>query len=160
MTKSKNIRPPRPTYSGGFKNGAVELYQTRRREHANETPYAATVAVSETMGVTAMTIRNWVNRAEDSAAQALAEQPASPGSSAEASTPADAAFTALVAVLGSPDLSEEAELVRPIGAAEAPADDPQATILDLRRQVSELRRANVILKNATAYLASEALKAA
>ncbi|HEX9227276.1 MAG TPA: hypothetical protein VF885_11585 [Arthrobacter sp.] len=151
MTKKK-IRPARPTYTEGFKKGAVELYYTRRRENPNETHHGATVAVAETMGVTAMTIRNWVTRAELEAAKATAAP--------EGAESSEAAAKMLVEALKSAKLPGSDEPEPELLADESTSDDPQVVILALRRELAEVKRANVILKNATAYLAVEALKAA
>ncbi|HEY8699573.1 MAG TPA: hypothetical protein VIM08_01220 [Arthrobacter sp.] len=162
MSKPKSTRPPRPTYTEGFKNGAVELYRTRRREHPDESRYAATMVVGETMDVSFISISNWVKKATPAATETAAELPSSSADTARtASLPsAKSALDALVAVLSMPEPAVDAGQAELVAAGDAVSDDPQVIILELRRELAEVRRANIILKGATAYLASESLKAA
>jgi transposase-like protein len=131
-------RPPRPIYTDGFKRGAVELLQARKRENPQESDYASTRIVAGTMNVSFMSIRNWARQAE-----------------------ADAAIEAADANDVPAGFVEDAPMQLDVTGGDVTVTiDAEATILALRTEVAELRRANRLLKTTTAYLASESLKAA
>lgn len=152
MTKTAN-RFPRPSYTDGFKKGAVELFHARKRENAQESDYACTRAVAAMLEVSFMSIRNWVRQAEAKNA-AESAQSGDGAATSVAGSPTPSLLTG--DVQDSPTATVHALTV----VRETQPEDPEATILALRAEVAELRRANKLLKTTTAYLASESLKVA
>ena len=95
-------------YSPETRERAVRLVWETEGEHASQ--WAAIVSISEKVGCTAETLRNWVRQAE-----------------------------------------------RDTGRRQGPTTDDRQRIKDLERENRELKRANEILRKASAYFAQAEL---